>query len=111
MTDRDPNLSNVLRNWRHTVSPAPRFNAEVWARIEAARDAPWTVAAFLAGRFGLPAERLHWAVPLAASLALVFAMAAGAGAGVLHTRLTENDRMASAYVRTIDPLQMTGVHR
>jgi len=111
MMDRDPNLSNVLRSWRHTVAGAPRFNAEVWTRIEAARDAPWTVAEFLARRSGLPAQEFRWAVPVVATLALVFAMAAGAGAGVLHTRLTENDRMAAAYVQTIDPLQLTGVHR
>jgi len=111
MMDRDPDLSHVLKSWRHEPPAAPRFNAEVWARIEAARDAPWTAAAVLAGRLGLPARYFRWALPLAATLALTFAVIAGAGAGVLHTRLAENDRMATAYIQTIDPLQMAGVHR
>jgi len=111
MTDRDPHLSEVLKSWRHATPAAPRFNAGVWARIEAARTEPWTLAAFLATRLGIPAQEFRWALPVAATLALVFAVAAGAGAGVLHTRLTENDRMASAYVQTIDPLQMTSMRR
>ena len=39
----------------------------------------------------------------------MFAVGLGAGAGVVHTNLTANDRMAAAYVHTIDPLQMTGM--
>ncbi len=111
MMERDPNLSQVLRSWRHEPPAAPRFNAGVWARIEAARDAPWAAAAIIARGLGIPAQQFRWALPLVATLALFFAVAAGAGAGVLHTSLTENDRMAAAYVRTIDPIQMTGVHR
>ncbi len=111
MTDRDPHLSNVLKDWRHAPPAAPRFNDEVWSRIEAARTAPWTLAGFLATRLGIPAQEFRWALPVAATLALVFAVAAGTGAGLLHTRLTENDRMAAAYVQTIDPLQMTGLQR
>jgi hypothetical protein len=111
MKQSDPSLANVLRDWRHTPPSAPRFNAAVWARIEAARDAPWTAAAFLASRLGIPAQHFRWALPLAATLTLMFAVGLGAGAGVVHTNLTENDRMAAAYVHTIDPLQMTGMDR
>ena len=110
MMDHDPNLSRVLKSWRHEPSPAPRFNAEVWARIEAARKAPWTAAAFIARTLGIPAQHFRWALPLGATLALAFAALLGAGAGALHTSLTENDRIAAAYVQTIDPLQMTAGH-
>jgi hypothetical protein len=111
MIDRDPDLSRVLQNWRHAPRPAPRFNAEVWARIEAVRAVPWTAAAFLADKLGIPARHFRWALPLGASLVLALAAAAGVGAGTLHTARTENDRMAAAYVQTIDPLQMTAGHR
>ncbi len=111
MIDRDPNLSRTLRSWRHDPPPAPRFNAEVWARIEAAREAPWAAAALLAGKLGIPARHFRWALPLGASLVLALAAAAGVGAGTLHTTLTENDRMAAAYAQSIDPLQMIAGHR
>jgi hypothetical protein len=107
MTDHDPDLSRVLKTWRHEPPAAPRFNAEVWARLETAREAPWAAAAVLAGRLGISARHFRWALPLAASLTLAFAVVLGAGAGVIHTNLTRNDRMAAAYVQTIDPLQMT----
>ena len=110
MTERDPELSRTLREWRHTPPAAPRFNAEVWARIEAARAAPWAAAAIIARGLGIPAQHFRWALPVGASLVLALAAAAGVGAGSLHTALTENDRMAAAYVRTIDPLQMTAAH-
>jgi hypothetical protein len=38
---------------------------------------------------------------------LALAAVAGVGVGSLQTTRAVNDRMASAYVRTIDPLQMT----
>ena len=107
MNDRDPELSRVLKSWPHEPAPAPRFNAEVWARIEAARTAPWSAAAIIARAFGIPARHFRWALPLGASIALALAALAGAGAGLLQTAHARTDRMAAAYVRTIDPLQMT----
>jgi hypothetical protein len=106
MTDRDPDLSRVLKSWPHEPAPAPRFNAEVWARIEAARAAPWSAAAIIARGLGIPAQHFRWALPLGASLVLAMAAMLGVGAGVLQTSHARNDRMAAAYVRTIDPLQM-----
>ena len=110
MTERDPDLSQVLRNWRHTPPAALRFNAAVWARIEAAREAPWAAAAIIARGLGIPAQHFRWALPLGAMLTLALAALVGVGAGTLHSSLRENDRMAAAYVRTIDPLQMTAGH-
>jgi len=45
----------------------------------------------------------------AAARGFAFATAAvlGAGAGYMHTSVTKTDRMAEAYIQTIDPLQMT----
>lgn len=108
MTDRDPDLSNLLKSWRHEPPPASRFNSVVWARIETVRDTPWAAVAGLAGRLGIPAQYFRWALPLGASVVLALAAAAGAGAGALHSTLTKNERMATAYVQKIDPLQMAG---
>lgn len=105
MTDSD--LSRVLKDWRHESPPAPGFNAGVWARIEAARDAPWVAAATLAARLGIPARTFRWVLPLAASLALTLAATVGAGLGYFQGHETYNDHMAAAYVRTIDPMQMS----
>jgi hypothetical protein len=111
MTDHDPNLSRVLRSWEHEPRPAPRFNAEVWARIEAAREAPWAAAAVIARGLGIPAQYFRWALPLGASIVLALAATLGAGAGYLQTARTQADRMAAAYVQAIDPLQMTAPHQ
>lgn len=110
MTERDPELAQVLRSWRHTPPPAPRFNAGVWARIEAARESPWAAAAIIARGLGIPAQHFRWALPLGAILTLALAALVGVGAGTLHSAHRDNDRMAAAYVRTIDPLQMTAGH-
>jgi hypothetical protein len=111
MTDHDPNLSRVLKSWEHEPRPAPRFNAEVWVRIEAAREAPWAGAAIIARSLGIPAQHFRWALPLGASVVLTLAVTLGAGVGYLQTSLTRTDRMAAAYVQTIDPLQMTAPHQ
>jgi hypothetical protein len=111
MSDQDPPLSGVLRSWKHEAPPAPRFNAEVWMRIEAARAAPQTVAAILGSRMGIPARHLRWALPVAACLTLAIAAVAGARVGARQTSRTVNVRMAAAYVRTIDPLQMSEYHQ
>jgi hypothetical protein len=107
MSNQDPNLSKVLRSWEVDVPASPRFNAEVWAKIEATREAPLSVAAFLGKRLGIPVRFFRWALPLTACLTLVVAAAAGVSIGALRTNHSLNDRMAAAYVRTIDPLQMT----
>ncbi len=107
MNDRDPEVSRVLSSWRPEPASAPRFNAEVWARIEAARESPWAAAAVVARGLGIPARSFGWALPLGASLLLALAATLGAGVGYLQTSLTRTDRMAAAYVQSIDPLQMT----
>ena len=110
MTDQDPQLAGVLRSWRHEPPAAPRFNAEVWGRIDASRATPPAVAAFLARGLGIPAQHFRWALPLLVSLMLVTAAVVGAGVGAEQNSQAANEaneRMAAAYVRAIDPLQMT----
>jgi len=110
MSHSDPELSQVLQSWRPELPPAPQFRAAVWARIDRAREAPWAAAALLARGLGIPVRHFRWALPLGAALALVLAALAGVGVGALQGSLQENDRMAAAYVRTVDPLQMTAGH-
>ena len=104
----DPDLSDVLQSWQPETPPAPRFNAEVWARIEAARDAPWAVAAAFAARFGIPARSIRWVLALGASIVLTLAAGLGAGMGYVQGSRIYTDRMASVYVQTIDPMQQVG---
>lgn len=86
----DP-LSQLLQAWRHESPEAPRFNAGVWARLEADR-----------------ANRVffRWALPLAASVALCF----GVGSAWRDSHRQHAEQMAAAYVRTVDPLQMIPDH-
>ena len=89
MTTPDP-LQDLLRRWRHEPASAPDFAAGVWARIEAARGDQRVVVAF------------RWALPLAASLAILL----GISAARLEARQAHAERMADTYVRTVDPVQM-----
>lgn len=89
MNQPDP-LNSLLRRWRHDPAPAPDFAAGVWARLEAARRDERVVVAF------------RWALPLAASLALI----AGIGFAQMQTRREHAERMADTYVRTVDPIKI-----
>src|SRR5690606_37960582 len=97
---RDP-LSSTLHTWHHEPTSAPEFNDHVWARLRAADTRP--------ARASTTFLRFPAALPLGASLALLFAVAAGTGGAVALNRTVTTERMAAAYVRTIDPVQMTAV--
>ena len=101
MHDPDPKLSNVLKTWKHDPAPAPGFTDTVWSRIH--RDAPAQTPV------PAPAHILRFPLPLslAASISVILAVLAGTGAGLALNHSRATDRMAAAYVRSIDPLQMT----
>jgi hypothetical protein len=98
MNDHDP-LSPLLRGWEHQPAPAPDFRDQVWARIRSAETA---APARTASIFHFPS-----ALPLAASLAILASIATGTGTAFALNRTLSTERMAVAYVRTIDPVQMT----
>lgn len=89
----DP-LADLLRRWRHEPAAHPAFAEEVWARISVARREERGLVAF------------RWALPLAASLALV----AGFSAARAEARRAHAERMADTYVRTVDPAHITASH-
>ena len=99
MNNHDP-LTHVLKSWKHDPAPSPNFAKTVWARIDAADQAP--APSFFAQLLHFPGR-----LPIAASFAVIFAVLAGTGAGLALNRGQSTDRMADAYVRSIDPLQMT----
>lgn len=92
MSAPDP-MSDLLQSWRHQPASAPEFQLGVWAKIEAARGSR-------SSHGGL----FRWALPLAASLAI----AAGVGSALRESRQQHRERMAAAYVQSIDPFQMHG---
>jgi hypothetical protein len=98
---RDP-LSTTLQTWRHEPAPAPAFNHEVWARIR-------SVETRTARRYAALIP-FHAALPLAASLAILLSVAAGTAGAFALNRTIRTDRMAVAYVRSIDPIQMTALN-
>jgi hypothetical protein len=85
----DP-LSDLLKTWRHEPPAEPGFNAGVHARLARARPETNVVSFY------------RWALPLAASVALIL----GVGSAVQAARHQHADRMAAAYAQSIDPLQM-----
>ncbi|MDR2673364.1 MAG: hypothetical protein LBC18_00445 [Opitutaceae bacterium] len=101
--DQDP-LSRLLQSWQ--AAPArigdEEFAGGVWARI--GPRAAGVAAATLPFRL--------FASPLAACFLVIASALAGGGAALAYNQATKAERMAAAYVRTIDPLQMahTGAH-
>lgn len=102
--DRDL-LSPLLKTWRHTPPEAPDFNRGVWGRVQTTQDSSLLRNVFSVLAF-FPTERARVLMPIAASVALVLSLAAGSGAAFAYDSLTRDDRMAAAYARSIDPLQM-----
>ena len=102
MNDQDSrdSLASTLRTWRHAPAPTPDFRDQVWARIRTTENT---------SPAGFARNVLHFpqALPLAASLAVILALAAGSGTAFALNRAQSTDRMAAAYVRTIDPIQLT----
>ncbi|MEZ0218400.1 MAG: hypothetical protein ACAH89_14780 [Rariglobus sp.] len=98
MNDHDP-LPPLLGGWGHKTAPAPDFRDQVWASIRSAETA---APARTASIFHFPS-----ALPLAASVAVLLSIAAGSGTAFALNRTRSTDRMAVAYVRSIDPVQMT----
>ncbi|CAM3122745.1 hypothetical protein [Rariglobus hedericola] len=92
---RDP-LPSTLQTWKHEPAPDAGFNDRVWARIRSCE----TTAPSIVLRF-------PGALPLAASLAVLLAAAAGTTTAFALNRSQSTERMAAAYARSIDPILMT----
>ena len=102
MNPPDP-LSPLLRSWSHQPAPAPDFNDGVWARL---KNAP---AAHHADVLPFePSVWSRWTLSLAAAAAIMLSAVVGTGAALAYENKAQNQRMATAYARSIDPLQMSG---
>ncbi len=99
MNNHDP-LSRVLKSWKHDPAPSSDFNKAVWSRIDASEPAP--APSFFAQLLHFPRQ-----LQIAASFAVLLAGLAGTSAALTLNHGQSADRMAAAYVRSIDPLQMT----
>jgi len=107
MNDED-SLSPLLKTWRHQPREVPDFNRSVWTRVQAESTSEESGPLGRLLHFSLTGAR--WATPIAASLILLLSLAAGSGAALAYESLTHNDRMATEYARSIDPLQMSVSH-
>jgi hypothetical protein len=102
----DPALRAVLREWQVTTPLPPRFQAQVWNRIEraaapaAAADSPWALLT-------------NWLMPLLPRPALAVAyvtgmLALGATVGWAQARQETarvGDALSARYLRAVDPYQ------
>ena len=99
MNHSDP-LKRLLASWSHEPTPAPEFATEVWSRIRSAESAPRLA----------PIIRFPWALPLAASIAVMLSVAAGTRSALALNHAEATARQAAAYVRSVDPVQMSATH-
>ena len=96
MNSSDP-LHSLLASWRHEPATDSDFNTRVWARIQADTQA----------RPLAPILRFSWALPMAASVTMLVSIAGGAGWALALNEAESAEQMAAAYVRSIDPVQMS----
>jgi hypothetical protein len=97
----DPELSTLLHSWRVRPPPAPGFADGVRDRLRAQPE---------------PAVVSWWVrnARLAAALALTGAGVVGGAGGLFVEREVRNREALAAYVRSIDPVQLSQdghVHR
>ncbi len=105
-SENDAPLRAMLREWRVTTPLPPRFQEQVWRRIEKADTRTESVSW---------SALVNWLVSVTTRPALAVAYAtvllfAGLGAGYWHARETTAnwDRtLAQRYVQAIDPFQQT----
>jgi hypothetical protein len=104
MKEKQTELEQAVREWRVTTTPLPpRFQEQVWRRIERAEQPTVSVAdvlrAWLRQRFLQPAfAAAYVTVLLAAGLALGFVQAN-------QTNAETNRQLETRYVQTVDPYQ------
>ena len=99
MNNPDP-LSSLLASWQHESAPVTDFNDGVWARIRAGESSVPLA----------PILRFPWALPLAASVTVLLSLLAGTGSALALNRAQAVEHMAAAYVRSVDPVQMSAIH-
>ncbi|MCF3650421.1 hypothetical protein [Synoicihabitans lomoniglobus] len=93
MTQRDP-LSDLLTQWQPAPDAAPEFAARVHARLASAAPAPGVITRILQFPATLP-------------LAAAFAVMIGVASALAISRTQNQNLMADAYARSIDPVQLT----
>jgi hypothetical protein len=76
------------------------FNRGVWSRIHAPEDSHRFVQFF----------RFSQALPLAACVTVLLSLAVGSGSALVLNHAQSAERMASAYVLSIDPVQLAADH-
>jgi|SRR5882724_3097922 len=103
----DP-LRDLLQTWQHRPEQDPHFNAGVWSRL--AEEPAKGVQPSSRWAYLLPFSLESWSrgsLSVAASVLIVLSVALGSGAALAYDSLTRDQRMATAYAHTIDPLQMS----
>jgi hypothetical protein len=103
----DP-LHDLLQTWQHRPVQNPHFNSGVWARL--AEEPAKGVQSRSGWAQLLPFFSESWSrggLSLAASVLIVLSVALGSGAALVYDSFTRDQRMATAYAHTIDPLQMS----
>lgn len=107
MTENQPNAPNdplrsALAEWKIATPLPPRFDEQVWRRIESmeSRPAAWVViASWLEALFKRPAAAAGY-------MAVLTALGLGLGFTEAQKKVTElNAQLSSRYVQSIDPYQ------
>jgi len=106
--ESDPVLSAVLREWKLSDSWPPRFQEQVWKRIERAEipsvssGSPWSLLTDWINAM-LPRP----ALALACAMILLLIGGAAGWAQARHETGHVGDQLEARYLRVVDPYQPT----
>jgi hypothetical protein len=108
--DNEKRLSQTLRQWTVTTPLPPRFEQQVWRRIERAQTQPEAgILEFVVGFVQNVLLRPKFAYAYAA---LLLALGVAAGSLAAHS---ETNRLSAAlgsrYIQSIDPYYAAAPHR
>lgn len=104
----DAPLHALLREWKVKPSLPPRFNEQVWRRIERAETAPAPSVSFAAGLSNWMATMLPR--PAFATAYVTVLLVIGASIGWSHARQETarvSSNLSTRYVQAVDPYQGT----
>lgn len=105
--ESDERLRTLLRSWVVDTPLPPRFQEQVWRRIERAElrpESPFWAAVLRLVEVALPRPKVAFAY---VSILLALGVTAGAWAAQVRTSRTEAD-LGSRYVQSIDPYKAAG---
>jgi hypothetical protein len=103
MKSNDDRLDELLQEWRFTLPLPPRFNEQVWKRIERAEIPGISIGEAVRGWFAIAFARPAFAYAYVSALLVIGLTLGAVQAGQQSARWEQ--QLEASYVQSVDPYQ------